>query len=70
MGPIPLTVPTERAAIQICNLVPNLEPCDTQFYFYPALNHRAYVVCPRAIVLNAVWVAELNAPQQKSDHVN
>lgn len=50
MGPFPLTVTTERAAIQICNLFPNLVPCDSEFYFYPALNHRAYVVCPGTIM--------------------
>lgn len=50
MGPFPLTVTTERAAIPICNLFPNLVPCDSEFYFYPALNHRAYVVCPGAIM--------------------
>lgn len=68
MGPIPLTVTPERAAILICNLFPNLEPCDSQFYFYPSLNHRAYVVCPGAIMFNVGWEEELEAPQQKSDH--
>lgn len=40
MGPFPLTVTTHSTAMSVCNLFPNLVPCDSEFYFYPALNQR------------------------------
>lgn len=29
----------------ISNLFPNLVPCDSEFYFYPALNQRESICC-------------------------
>lgn len=45
MGPFPFTVTAHSTAMPIGNLFPNLVPCDSEFYFYPALNQRESICC-------------------------
>lgn len=40
-----LAVTDHRAAMPVCNPFTNLVPCDSEFYFYPALNHRESICC-------------------------
>lgn len=45
MGPFPFSVTTHSIAMPISNLFLNLVPCDSEFYFYPALNQRKNICC-------------------------
>lgn len=45
MGPFSFTVTAHSIAMPISNLFLNLVPCDSEFYFYPALNQRENICC-------------------------
>lgn len=71
MGPFPFTVTAHSTAMSISNLFPNLVPCDSEIYFYPALNQRESICCQSGCHHVKCCVGEeLNAPQPRSDQQN